>query len=124
MPARVAPGIFTLPDGSAAIQHASDYSLVTPANPAGKGEVVIVYLTGLRQTCSASSANLGDILYAGATPGFPGLDQINLRISANAPSGNNQLTMKFPACWGIGPEGIATAPANDTTTNTVTLPVQ
>jgi len=53
-----------------------------------------------------------------------GLDQINLQVSANTPSGNNQLTMKFPACWGTGPDGIATAPANDTTTNTVTLPVQ
>jgi hypothetical protein len=72
VPARVAPGIFTLSDGSAAIQHSSDYSLVTPANPAGKGEVVIVYLTGLRQTCFDPSANLGDILYAGPAPGYSG----------------------------------------------------
>ena len=81
-------------------------------------------MTGLRPICYTPSANLGGILYQGATPGFPGLDQINLRVSLNAPSGNNQLTIQFPACWGIGPEGITTAPANDTTTNTVTLPVQ
>ena len=123
-PARVAPGIFTLPDGSGAIQHASDYSLVTAANPAQRGEVVIVYMTGLRSTCyTPPSANLGAILYQGPTPGFPGLDQINLEVSLNASSGNNQLTIKFPVCWG-SPAFITTAPANETATNTVTLPVQ
>src|SRR5436190_9885728 len=44
-PIVVGPGIFTLADGSPAIQHASDYSLVTAANPAVKGETIIVYAT-------------------------------------------------------------------------------
>jgi uncharacterized protein (TIGR03437 family) len=47
LPQLVAPGIFTLPDGSGAIQHAADYSLVTASNPATPGETIIIYATGL-----------------------------------------------------------------------------
>jgi hypothetical protein len=122
-PARVAPGIFALPDGSGAIQHSSDYSLVTPANPAQPGETVIVYLTGLHQTCGTPYASLGKIVYQGPTS-YPGLDQINLTISPTASSGKGQLTITTPACWGLGPGGIPFAPLSDTTTNTVTLAIQ
>src|SRR5579863_2668048 len=46
VPQSVAPGIFVLSDGTPAVQHASDYSLVTAANPIKPGETVVVYLTG------------------------------------------------------------------------------
>lgn len=46
-PETVGPGIFLLPDGTPAIQHAADYSLVTAAHPVVKGETIIVYATGL-----------------------------------------------------------------------------
>jgi uncharacterized protein (TIGR03437 family) len=125
-PARVAPGIFALPDGSGAIQHSSDYSLVTPANPAQPGETVIVYLTGLHQACSyfylGSYASLGTIVYQGPTS-YSGLDQINLTISPTAPSGNRTLTITIPACWGLLAEGPG-APVSDTTTNAVTLAIK
>ena len=46
------PGdFFTLPNSSyGAFQHATDYSTITPANPARAGETVIGYLTGLEAT--------------------------------------------------------------------------
>jgi uncharacterized protein (TIGR03437 family) len=46
------PGdFFTLPNSSyGAFQHATDYSVITPANPAKAGETVIGYLTGLGAT--------------------------------------------------------------------------
>src|SRR6202034_715709 len=111
VPTRVAPGIFTLADGSPAIEHSSDGTLVTSSHPAQKGEVVVVYMTGFGgvsppvQTGTAPTgaaaatycyspptAPLGNILYAGVTPGYPGLYQVNLQVSPSIPSGNNQLT--------------------------------
>jgi uncharacterized protein (TIGR03437 family) len=40
------PAIFSLSANLPAFQHATDYSLVTPQNPAQPGEVVIIYATG------------------------------------------------------------------------------
>jgi len=141
-PVRVAPGIFTLADGSGAIQHASDFSLVTADHPAQKGEVVVVYMTGLgnvsppvatgaaatgpavAQYCySPPTANLGSVLYAGITPGFPGLYQMNILISPSTPSGANPLTITWVNCW-VRFDGTSVVPANDSTSNTVMLPVQ
>ncbi len=106
-PRPVAPGIFTLPDGSPAIQHASDYSLVTPANPAAPGETIIVYGTGFglvnpaiasgtpapgpasaslaRGVCEGVSG--GKILYSGISPGHVGLYQLNVQLLPNLASG-------------------------------------
>lgn len=54
-------GIFILGDGTPAIEHAADYSLVTPSNPAHPGEAIIVYATGLgRVTPGWSFRNSGD----------------------------------------------------------------
>jgi uncharacterized protein (TIGR03437 family) len=127
-PRLVAPGIFTLPDGSGAVQHASDFSLVTASNPAKKGEVIVVYVTGLGPvdpavasgvpaTAAASFrgecipptvdlgkiptvTSLGKILYAGLTPGFVGLYQINVLVSSSAPSGEADLSILWPECLG------------------------
>jgi len=41
------PGIFTLADWSGAIQHAAGYGWVISQDPVRKGEVIIVYATGL-----------------------------------------------------------------------------
>ena len=142
VPVRVGPGIFTLADGSGAVQHAADFAAVTSTNPARKGEVVIAYLTGLGAVSPAvpsgtapsgpaallysPAANLGTILYAGLTPGYPGLYQINLRISPDTPSGSNQLKITWSPGWGTaGLYGSPDlAPTNDTTSNSVTIWVQ
>jgi len=49
------PGdFFTLPNSSyGAFQHATDYSAITPANPAKPSETVVGYLTGLGVTMPA-----------------------------------------------------------------------
>jgi uncharacterized protein (TIGR03437 family) len=41
------PRIFTVDGFYGAIQHSSDFSLVTPSNPARRGEQVVIYGTGL-----------------------------------------------------------------------------
>jgi uncharacterized protein (TIGR03437 family) len=138
----VAPGILTLSDGSPAIQHASDYSLVTPSHPASKGEVIIIYATGLgpvnppvptgmpatgaatiQSPCSQPQVSFGNtgfatVLYAGVTPGFVGLYQMNVQLSSGISSGNVDLNINFQQCWFGAP------PPNYSISNTVTLPVQ
>jgi uncharacterized protein (TIGR03437 family) len=115
------PGIFALPDVSGATQHASDYSLVTPDNPVHPGEIVVVYATGLGpvqsslpsgagangpdpvdQRCNSITTDLGTILYAGLTPGFPGLYQLNIRVSASLQAGVNNFYIQANGCLPLG----------------------
>lgn len=99
-----APQLFVNADGYVVAQHA-DYSLITPDQPARPGEIIVVYATGLGRTepnprpgeiplypglmtqLSALRVSVGGvevsidrIQYAGITPGFAGLYQINLRL--------------------------------------------
>jgi uncharacterized protein (TIGR03437 family) len=98
-----APALFEVATGIAA-EHA-DGSLISPDAPAHPGEVIVVYGTGLGRTdptqidgtIARAAAPIvllnqlqvlldgqpipaGSILYAGITPGFSGLYQINLRL--------------------------------------------
>ncbi len=100
-----AAALFTTAAGSAIVATHADGSIVNEVSPAAPGEVVVLYATGLGYTNVqlpdghlADSANVisklsafvlwlnGDavererILYAGVTPGFAGLYQINLRL--------------------------------------------
>jgi uncharacterized protein (TIGR03437 family) len=102
-----APGIFTI-DGSGQgpgailIANTDKFAVradtSVPAEPARAGEHVSIYLTGLGRLRNGASANgevqvwIGglpaDVGYAGAAPGFTGLDQINARIPWMAPAGD------------------------------------
>jgi len=101
--AATAPGVFSqLENGSGlgAIRH-SDYSVVTDANPAHSGEVVLIYLTGLGSITppladgvggSANSLSLTNVtptVMVGSSPAqvlfsgmsaYPGLYQINAQL--------------------------------------------
>jgi uncharacterized protein (TIGR03437 family) len=95
-----APGIFTLdgtPGGAAAALH-GDYRLITPADPALRGETIQIYLTGLgvrnpllMRPDIAPLVRIGEvaaeITYSGPTGVNPGLDQINLKVPGDAPLG-------------------------------------
>jgi uncharacterized protein (TIGR03437 family) len=105
-----APALFQLDDKNVIATHGNG-PLVTPSSPAKRGEVVVLYATGLGPTIPAAVpnqlpqsiaklANAADfhvllngaavdpsaIQYAGLTPGFAGLFQINLRLPDDAPS--------------------------------------
>jgi uncharacterized protein (TIGR03437 family) len=109
--APAAPGFFTWNQagtGEAVVVHQDGVSLVSAQNPASKNEVLIFYLTGLgalnpalgtgvpaaanvvaaQVTMMFGSAN-AVIEYAGAAPGFIGLNQINARVPQGAPVGND-----------------------------------
>lgn len=110
-----APGIFTVSQnglGGGKTVH-SDYTLVTPDNPAKVGETVSVFLTGLGAVtptipdgaagptgpyslaASAVTAFIGGIPaavgYAGLAPGSAGMYQVNLTIPTGVTTGNNAL---------------------------------
>ena len=149
LPQAVAPGIFTLADGSGAIQHASDYSLVTASNPAAPGETIVIYATGLgpvtgavadgtpapgpfpaQQMCQSPVVTIGgtpedgagtsaNILYAGLTPGYVGLYQVNVQVPTSTPAGPASLYIFSPGCLAM-----LLPPGNAGYSNTVTLPVQ
>ncbi len=102
------PGIFTTQQngrGPGIITHA-DGSLVTLANPAVNGEVLVMYCTGLGAVTNQPSSgalspsgplavslstpgvSIGNmparVLFAGLAPGYIGLYQVNVEVPANA----------------------------------------
>jgi uncharacterized protein (TIGR03437 family) len=118
VPQQTGPGIFTGPNGGV-IQHASDYSLVTLQNPVKSGEILIIYASGLgavsspiasgvgatgadpigSDACNQVTTNAGTVLYAGLTPGFPGLYQVNVQVSQYLPPGLTYIALASPECW-------------------------
>jgi adhesin/invasin len=96
---RTAPGIFMLGDGGAAVTN-QDGTLNRPASPERRGRAIIIYLTGLGATerrgaldwavdpvrVTMAGRELTPI-YAGLTPGFPGLYQVNVLIPSDFPPG-------------------------------------
>ena len=112
----VQPGIFEFSASGvriAAVLHAN-FEVVTPANPARPGEIVLLFLTGLGLTDPAVGTNvLGpaspaasvvqpivgiddagvEVLGSFYAPGLLTVFQINLRISNNAQSGNRKLSV-------------------------------
>ncbi|HEY7334274.1 MAG TPA: SBBP repeat-containing protein [Bryobacteraceae bacterium] len=145
-PQRTPPGIFILGDGTPAIEHVSDYSLVTPANPAHPGETIVIYATGLGPVSPAVPSGMapagpaalglcangfgidgssppysfGTILYAGLTPGFVGLYQFNVRLRPDLAPGTQHLLINTNNCDGFPLLGNA-VPFQS---NSVPLPVQ
>ncbi len=102
--ATTAPGFFQW-DGNFAVAEHADGSLITSASPAQAGEVVVLYAAGLGRVVPDSASGVlptaaasilyisqlqilvnGNVLpqssiyYAGVTPGFAGLYQINVLL--------------------------------------------
>jgi uncharacterized protein (TIGR03437 family) len=112
------PEVFRLDGAQGAIQHASDYRLVTSSDPAERGEVVIVYATGLgavepplpsgqaaplsplSRTTEEPEVTIGGrpapVLFSGLAPGLVGVYQLNVRIPEDAPSGEAELLVSLP----------------------------
>lgn len=116
--AESSPGLFPLAE-NAVIATRPDGSLVTPESPASPGEWLVIYaaglgatqpaITGLMIPSAAASISarsrfavlLNDvpvpddhIFYAGLTPGFAGLYQINCRLPADTPA-NPEIRLRL-----------------------------
>jgi uncharacterized protein (TIGR03437 family) len=105
-----APGIAATADGQVIAQHGVDYSLVDAGHPAKPGEFLVIYLVGMGATnpnvdsggispvapvtlqpTLTVDGQTATIIYAGLTPGFAGLYQINFQVPASAQTGNLTL---------------------------------
>ena len=106
------PGVFTVDGTTGAILHASDFRLVSPADPAAPGEAVLVYATGLGPVSPAPATGapasasplsftaiapvvtvggmVADVLFSGLAPEFVGLYQVNVEVPTGVPSGAAQ----------------------------------
>lgn len=108
-----APGVFTFPAGGlgyAAAQHTTDFSLITPQNPARPGEVIAVYLTGIgpvnpaipsgapgpvpaANAAATITVGIGGVQattgFVGLTPSVTGLAQINLTVPTGLSTGSS-----------------------------------
>ncbi|MGP8246003.1 MAG: Ig-like domain-containing protein [Bryobacteraceae bacterium] len=95
----VAPAIFMLSDTQGAIEN-QDGSINSVANPLPRGQTLVAYVTGLGATAAQGTlapavtpvtALLNGVpispAYAGLTPGYVGLYQVNILIPANTPPG-------------------------------------
>jgi uncharacterized protein (TIGR03437 family) len=95
----VAPALFSLAAGRGAILNQSGLRN-EPTAAARRGEVIVVYATGLGLLVPQGEFSVADapvsawiedtpveVLYAGAAPGLTGLNQLNLRIPTFLPPG-------------------------------------
>ena len=110
---RTSPGIFTIPPagtGPGALLH-TNFTLVSAASPARRGETLQLFLTGLgavTPTIQDGAAAPGSplsvvtsdvkvyvggrpatVLFKGLAPGLAGLYQINFTVPASAPTGTS-----------------------------------
>jgi len=97
----VSPGIFQVTDQVAAILN-QDNTVNTPENPARRGQVIVVFCTGLGAVARQGGLMVAQVpvnglvqgakwpaAFAGLSPGFIGLYQVNLPVPLTAPPGLN-----------------------------------
>jgi uncharacterized protein (TIGR03437 family) len=117
------PAIFTVSadgQGPGVIQHGANFTPVNSASPAKPGEAVVIYCAGLGVTSPPTAdgdhgsttepfnrtvetpvvtigGKVGQVLFSGVAPCCAALYQINVLVPADAPAGNQPVSIVMPA---------------------------
>lgn len=108
------PGIFQQPGGIGVVVN-QDFSVNGPSRPAAPGSAIVIYATGLGPVRNAPNPGVpasltelsptlqpvtvsiggraADVTFAGLTPGFIGLYQVNAIVPTNLPAGPHALVV-------------------------------
>ncbi len=134
--------------GDAILVHPTDYSLVSPSQPAAAGEVLTMFLTGLGAVSPAlaSGQMAGDgtpgrplnlvvdkvtvkvdtqpavVSFAGLAPGFAGLYQINFQVPVDSPPGVPDITVEVLSQASQGAVRFAVASGQNVLTSATVSP--
>jgi uncharacterized protein (TIGR03437 family) len=90
---RPAPAILWAANGHAAILHAATEQAVSPEKPAVAGEALEIYVTGLIENGRIPPQifigdQMAELLYFGDAPGYPGYNQVNVRVPSGVAAGS------------------------------------